>query len=55
VSSRVIPESMAARIVAMLSSSSRSPYTPDIPLQPRPIIETVGPVEPSWRVAIAVG
>jgi hypothetical protein len=42
-------------MVAVLSSSSRSPYIPDIPTQPRPIIETVGPLEPSCRVGIAVG
>jgi len=42
----------AAWIVAMLSASSAGPYMPDIPIHPRPIADTVGPLDPSWCVFI---
>src|SRR5215207_277748 len=42
--------STAARIVARLSSSSRAPYAPDMPIAPSPKIETVGPGAPRRRV-----
>jgi len=36
--------------VAMLSARSDGPYFPDMPMQPRPRAETVGPWSPSWRI-----
>src|SRR5215218_4051778 len=49
---RLMPASSAAWIVAMLSARSAGPYMPDIPMAPRPISETTGPVAPSVRVVI---
>ena len=45
-----MPAAIAAWMVAMLSARSLGPYMPDMPMQPRPTIETFGPVLPSLRV-----
>src|SRR5690242_5266939 len=44
---RLMPASMAAWMVAMLSASSLGPYMPDIPMQPKASGETCGPASPS--------
>src|SRR5438270_643880 len=44
-----MPASSAAWIVAMLSVRSAGPYMPDMPMAPRPIAETTGPLLPRRR------
>ena len=41
-----MPASSAAWIVAMLSARSAGPYMSDMPMQPRPMAETLGPCGP---------
>src|SRR5574337_1431306 len=44
-----MPASSAAWMVAMLSARSLAPYISDIPMQPRPMAGTLGPLWPSVR------
>ena len=53
-----MPRSRASWMVAMDSLSSDWPYIPDMPMHPRAMAETVGPLVPSWRVgsvALVIG
>src|SRR6266568_673002 len=54
VSRKNIPSSMARWIVAMDSCSSAGPYDCDMPMHPRPRVETIKPCLPSTRVGIMV-
>src|ERR1700739_4307488 len=48
-----MPASSAAWTVAIDSARSAVPYMADMPMRPRPMAETRGPVAPSWRVIMA--
>jgi hypothetical protein len=47
ISLRVVPASREVRIVAMLSASSAVQLEVEHPMQPKPIHDMTGPVEPS--------
>src|ERR1700687_4467997 len=41
-------------MVAMLSARSAVPYMPDMPMHPRPMADTIGPVDPSCRLSMTI-